>query len=119
VSTLTDPKPYAKARQLRREMSLPEVLLWQLLKNKGTGFRFRRQHPLGPYVLDFYCPELRLAVEVDGISHDLGDRPDRDAARKTWLVDQGIELTSFPAAEVLKDVTAVADTILRLCLERG
>ncbi|MBO9377862.1 DUF559 domain-containing protein [Sphingomonas histidinilytica] len=99
--------------------SMVEVLLWRLLRSKGVGFRFRRQHPAGPYVLDFYCPELRLAVEADGIGHDMGDRPERDEARRAWLAEQRIDLVSFPAAEVLKDVAAVADAIRRICSERG
>jgi very-short-patch-repair endonuclease len=117
--TLPSPTTNARARQLRREMSLPEVLLWRLLRSKGVGFRFRRQHPMGPYILDFYCPELRLAVEVDGIGHDMGDRPERDKARRAWLAEQRIDIVSVPAAEVLKDVAAVADAIRRICHGRG
>ena len=90
-----------------------------MLRSKSVGFRFRRQHPVGPYILDFYCPELRLAVEVDGIGHDMGDRPERDEARRAWLAKQRIDIVSFPAAEVLRDVAAVADAIRRVCSERG
>ena len=108
-----------KARQLRKAMSLPEVLLWRLLKNKAAGVRFRRQHPIGPYILDFYCPELKLAVEVDGIAHDMGDRPQRDEARDAWLSDRKLRIIRIPAADVLKDATAVAESIRLLCSERG
>lgn len=63
-------------------MSLPEVLLWRILRQRQTGFRFRRQHPIGTWVLDFYCPEAKLGIEIDGISHDMGDGPERDARRR-------------------------------------
>src|SRR3954469_10158826 len=67
---------FKRARALRRAMTLPEVLLWQALRGGQVGgLRFRRQHPIGHYVLDFYCPALRLAVEVDGAAHDIPEGP--------------------------------------------
>ena len=67
------------AKGLRRQMSLPEVLLWKAIKGRKLNrLPFRKQHPIGPYVLDFYCEAVRLAIEVDGGSHDFGDRPARD-----------------------------------------
>ena len=74
-------KAYRTSRALRRTMSLPEVLLWQQLKGKATGRKWRKQHPAGPYSLDFYCDGAKLCVEVDGEAHDRGDRPAKDAAR--------------------------------------
>jgi hypothetical protein len=63
---------FKQARKLRRDMSLPEVILWEHLRRGGlSGMHFRRQHPAGPYVLDFYCAASRLAIEVDGAAHDL------------------------------------------------
>jgi very-short-patch-repair endonuclease len=71
-----------RARDLRRRMDLPEVLLWtELRRRRLAGLRFRRQHPIGRYILDFYCHEARLAVEIDGYSHDVADRPQRDQRR--------------------------------------
>ena len=67
---LTGPRStIRKAKRLRSTMSLPEVLLWQALRRQQTGMRFRRQHPAGPYILDFYCDAAKLCVEVDGESH--------------------------------------------------
>jgi very-short-patch-repair endonuclease len=64
------PEAAALARDLRAATSLPEGLLWRCLRGRRLeGLRFRRQHPAGPYVLDFYCPALRLAVEIDGDTH--------------------------------------------------
>jgi very-short-patch-repair endonuclease len=95
-------------------MSLPEVLLWQQLRGQSEA-KFRRQHPLGPYVFDFYCAKARVCVEVDGIAHDMGDRANRDAARDEWLRGQGIEVVRVPASEVLSDPVAVAEALVRYC----
>ncbi|KTF69801.1 endonuclease domain-containing protein [Sphingomonas sp. HT-1] len=88
-------------------MSLPEVLLWQELRMRPEALRFRRQHPAGPYVLDFFCARHKLAVEVDGEAHARGDRPARDVVRDAWLRAQGVRVLRIAAAEVLADVEAV------------
>ncbi len=101
-----------RARDLRREMSLPEVQLWQALRGeKLGGLKFRRQHPIAPYVLDFYCAGARLAVEIDGESHE--GRGAQDARRDAFLLDQGIRTLRIPARDVLNDLTAVTDHIHR------
>ena len=101
-----------QARHLRRNMSLPEVLLWQVLRNSPGGLKFRRQHPTGPYDLDFYCGDARLAVEVDGEAHERGDRPARDAARDQWLQSKGVKTMRVPAAEVLRNLEGVLSGIV-------
>ncbi len=94
----------AKARALRRALTFPEVLLWQLLRgDRLSGLRFRRQHPIGPYVLGFYCTGLVLAVEVDGAAHDLPDRVSRDTRRDLWLAGQGIGVLRFAARDLLTE----------------
>jgi len=103
----------ARARHLRRNLSLPERMLW--LRIKGSEIRFRKQHPIGDYVLDFYCASAKLAIEVDGFSHETGDRPQRDEARTIWLSRHGIEVLRIPAKDVLANPDAVADALLRLC----
>ena len=103
------------ARALRQQMSLPEVLLWQELRGAPEGVKFRRQHPLGPYALDFYCAEAKVCVEIDGLSHDMGDRPARDDARDRFLVGQGIRVVRIAAAEVLRNPAEMADAIIRHC----
>src|SRR5689334_20489622 len=92
-------KAYKKARELRRTLSLPEKLLWVRLRRAAV--RFRKQHPIGPYVLDFYCASAKLAIEVDGFAHDTGVRPERDDRRTEWLQSQGISVMRIPAKEVL------------------
>jgi very-short-patch-repair endonuclease len=74
---------------------------------------FRRQHAIGPYVLDFYCAKARLAVEIDGLSHDLGDRPERDSRRDAWLRGQGIIVMRIPAVEIGSRIDDVVDGIVR------
>ncbi len=102
------------AKRLRRRMSLPEVLLWRELRKRPAGLKFRRQHPAGGYVLDFFCAERQLAVEIDGEAHGRGDRPERDAARDQWLISHGTKVIRFPAREVLNDVEAVVIHIVRI-----
>jgi very-short-patch-repair endonuclease len=100
------------ARSLRREMSLPEVLLWNQLRRGGLkGAHFRRQHPFGPYVLDFYCATARLAVEVDGARHHDQGALTHDASRDAFLGRYGISTLRLPARVVLKDMTSALDTI--------
>jgi len=101
------------AKELRRELSLPEVLLWRQLRGRRLeGLRFRRQHPIGPFILDFYCAEAKLAVEVDGASHYVGDRQERDAYRDRWLAESGIRTLRLPARYVLTDLNSALHTIL-------
>ena len=97
-------KTLRRARELRREMSLPEVVLWQALrKGRLAGLRVRRQHPIGPYILDFYCPYARLAIEVDGLAHDTAAVVRHDEARQAWLARQGVTVLRVRASEVLRD----------------
>jgi very-short-patch-repair endonuclease len=104
----------ASARRLRRNMSPPEARLWSRLRARAPGAPiFRRQHPVGPYVIDFYCATARLAVEVDGIGHDMGDRPQRDLRRDAWLSAQGVSVVRIPASEVMRAVDDVVDAIVR------
>lgn len=107
-----------RAKRLRREMSLPEILLWQQLGGSPRGMRFRKQHAAGPYVLDFFCARANLAIEIDGMAHDMGDRPARDEERDTWLRERRIETLRIPAGEVLADAVDAAEGILALAEER-
>jgi very-short-patch-repair endonuclease len=95
-------------------MSLPEVLLWQRLRGRKAGVKFRNQHPIGPYVVDFYCRESRLIIEVDGEVHNRGGRPARDDHRDAFLRENGYRVMHVPAADILRDVDAVADAIASL-----
>jgi len=107
-----------KARRQRRAMSLPEVLLWRELRTRPSGLKFRRQHPSGPYVLDFFCSDARLAIEVDGKSHDMGNRPQRDVARDAYFTASGIDTLRIAAGDVLADPVTAANAVVTLALSR-
>ena len=101
-----------RAKKLRRAMSLPEVVLLGALRKRPAGLRFRKQHPAGSYILDFFLPERRLAVEVDGECHARGDRPARDEIRDAWLRTRGVQVLRIPASAVLGDLDAVVRHIV-------
>ena len=103
------------ARRLRSEMSLPEVPLWRILQTRPSGVKLRRQHPVGGYVADFYCAKRRLIVEIDGISHDMGERPERDAQRNEWMQSCGMEVMRISASDVLRDPEGLAASLVGLC----
>jgi very-short-patch-repair endonuclease len=111
----TTKRTVKRARALRRQMTLPEVLLWRELRARPNGIKFRRQHPAGPYVLDFYCEMARLAIEVDGEVHGMGDIPERDEVRGRWLEQAGIRTLRIPAAEVLGGIESVLIMIVEQC----
>jgi len=103
-----------KARTLRRTMTLPEVLLWRALRTHPSGLKFRRQHPAGPYVLDFYCEAALKGIEVDGMAHELGDNPQRDVVRDAWLANAGISIVRIPSRDVLHSL----DDVLRFLVDQ-
>jgi len=101
-----------KARSLRRALTPPEVALWHYLRGRPGGLKFRRQHPIGPFVADFYCPSAKLVIEVDGTAHDMGGNPIRDIERNAWFLAKGFQVLRVPAAEVKADVQAVVTGIV-------
>ncbi|HKR24303.1 MAG TPA: endonuclease domain-containing protein [Allosphingosinicella sp.] len=104
-----------RARRLRREMSLPEILLWRELRRQPGGFKFRRQFPQDRYVLDFACLGARLGIEIDGEVHDRGDRPQRDGIRDELLNKLGFRMLRIPAREVLRNLEGVLAGIVEQC----
>ncbi|WP_310223789.1 endonuclease domain-containing protein [Sphingobium xenophagum] len=107
------PETYT-ARKLRCDLSLPEVLLWQRLRGQATGLKFRRQHPIGSYIADFYCSSLKLVIEVDGEAHNRADRPARDLHRDRFMEENGYQVLRIAASEILKDADIVAASIAAL-----
>ncbi len=112
------PHALKSAKRLRREMTLPEVLLWRHLRGQPLEVKFRKQHPIANYVVDFYCAAKRIAIEIDGISHDMGDRPQRDSLRDATLNAIGVEVFRISAVDVLRDVEAAAEAIVLHCANR-
>lgn len=110
---------HTRAKQLRKQMSEPEVMLWRRLRGRSDDRpTFRRQHPIGHVILDFYCPSARLAVEVDGRTHWDDDAKARDATKEAWLASQGISVIRIPASRVYHDLSGVTDRIIIAALER-
>ena len=81
----------------------------------ARGLKFRRQHPLGWYIADFYCPAAKPVVEVDGESHNMGTNPNHDLRRDRWLREQGLRVLRFPATDVMKDLDSVVTAIVLSC----
>jgi very-short-patch-repair endonuclease len=104
----------ARGRQLRQEMTFPERLLWSRLRDcRLAGLRFRRQHSVGPYVADYYCPSTKVVIELDGRSHD-GQR-DKDRQRQDYLERQGLRVIRFGNDSVLKNLNGVLEAIADAC----
>ena len=104
----------APARQQRRQMPLPEIILWEQLRAKKLGAKFRRQQAIGPYVVDFYCAAAKLAIEVDGEVHGRGDQPVRDLRRDKFLHENGYRVLRIAAVDILQDLEAVTASIVPL-----
>jgi len=102
-------------RNLRNDMPDAEKKVWRLLQGKSLdGYKFRRQHGIGPYIVDFYCPKLQLAIEIDGDSHFEGDAPKKDKLRETLIPSKGIEIIRFTNIDVLQNIDAVAEEIFSI-----
>ncbi|MEO6359494.1 MAG: endonuclease domain-containing protein [Sphingomicrobium sp.] len=112
-------KQVKRARQLRKTMSLPEVLLWQELRKRPGELKFRKQFPIGEMTVDFACLERRLIIEIDGEGHSYGDQLQRDAARDAVLIRQGYRVMRITARDVLGDMDAVIRWIVVTCGETG
>lgn len=94
------------ARTLRKQATPAEKFLWHRLRNKQlNGLKFRRQHPIGRYVVDFYCAELRLIVEVDGEIHK--NQYDQDQFREDWLKAKGYFVVRFTNQQVINEIESV------------
>ncbi|MEM9167226.1 MAG: DUF559 domain-containing protein [Planctomycetota bacterium] len=105
------------ARQLRQDQTPPEAILWKHLRAGGLGgLKFRRQHPAGPFVLDFCCQATGLCIEVDSRYHE--SRRAEDAGRDAWLAERGVETLRVTARDVSKNLDGVLSTILRKCQDR-
>lgn len=105
-----------QAKEFRKNPTEVEKMLWHSLRGKQVGgFKFRRQHPVGGYVVDFACLPLKLIVEVDGGVHD--KRKEEDAMRTEWLEGQGYRVIRFKNKQVLRNLDNVLAEILRICKE--
>ncbi|MBA4228411.1 MAG: hypothetical protein C0456_17505 [Hyphomonas sp.] len=104
--------PIKRARRLRREATFPERLLWNKLRNgQLAGLKFRRQHPVGPYIADFACFDLKLLIELDGDTHGQDAQIKRDASRTAYLEREGWRVIRFWNVDVMDSLEGVLQQI--------
>ncbi|MBN2118617.1 MAG: endonuclease domain-containing protein [Anaerolineales bacterium] len=103
----------ARAREMRHPQTLAETTLWHVLRNRQTGFKFRRQHPIERFIVDFYCAEAKLLIEVDGESHLELSQEEYDQARTEYLEELGYKVIRFTNNDVRSNIDAVANKILQ------
>jgi very-short-patch-repair endonuclease len=104
--------PVVIARRLRQSMTPAESALWfELRRTKLDGSHFRRQSPIGPFIVDFACRSAKLVVEIDGNAHDSLGACEKDLQRDSWFTERGFEVLRFTNAEVLANVKRVAQVI--------
>ena len=111
-------KKYALARQFRKELSDAEARLWFRLKGKPDGVHFRKQHPIGPYIVDFYCAKAKLVVEVEGQIHSTEGVAERDERRLQFLDGLGLEVMRISGEDVMADPDETALGVLQFVLEK-
>lgn len=106
------PEIHKRAKELRKQMTPAEKVLWNFLKNKSLeGFKFRRQHPIDKYIVDFYCHQKKLVIEVDGSIHDQLDQKEYDSGRTSVLEEFGLKVIRFRNEEVLDNFQSVIGRI--------
>ena len=102
-----------KRQQLRKNMTKAEIFLWSKLKRKSlNGLKFRRQYGINNYIVDFYCPELKLAVEIDGSVHSYNSKIISDKKRQNCIESLGIKILRYSNNDVIKNVDSVLNDIL-------
>ena len=102
----------SQARYLRKNATDCERILWRHLRNQNfAGYKFRRQHPIDPYILDFFCPALKLAIELDGSGHGYPLREQRDRTREAFLARQGIAVVRFWNHQIRGELDSVLQAI--------
>ncbi|MEX0781630.1 MAG: endonuclease domain-containing protein [Dehalococcoidia bacterium] len=107
---------FPAARALRSAPTETEALLWEQLRSRRLdGLKFRRQHPIGRFVLDFYCDQAQLAVEVDGAIHLDPEARSQDAERQALLEERGIRFVRFTASEIETSLDRVLTAIISAC----
>ena len=109
-----DTTTLARARELRREATAAEKILWHHLRNRQLdGFKFSRQEPVGPYIADFVCRAKKLIIEIDGVTHETAEELAHDVARTEFLVEQGYLVIRFKNEDIFGDLGPVLEAIVR------
>ena len=111
--------PTQRVRELRRGQTEAEKAAWYLLRDRGVGLKFRRQYPIEDYVVDFYCCETRLAIELDGSVHAQPSQAKKDSAKDAYLRSLGIRVLRLPNGLVLEDPEGFLRKIREAVRTRG
>ena len=106
-----NPQLKERARELRKNLTLAERILWRELQKKRLGYEFHRQIPIDHFIVDFYCHELLLVIEVDGASHDSDDAKEKDLDRQARLENKGVSFLRFKDEDVINRLDAVLNAI--------
>jgi very-short-patch-repair endonuclease len=104
-----------RRKKLRKEATPAERIFWSKIRCKRIGYKFRRQYSIGNYIADFYCPELRLVIEIDGGQHFETDRLTNDLLRTEYLNSLGIKVKRYTNVEIRKNLISVVDDLMSLC----
>ena len=116
---LIAPAILRRARDFRHPLTAPEAKVWHGVRSRQLGFKFRRQHPIGRFIADFYCAEAMVVIEIDGDVHADPDQAAYDEARTGWLEERGYRVLRFQAREVDNDLGAVLQGIREACVGRS
>ena len=112
---LNDPRLRERRRALRANSTPAEQKMWRIVRDRRLGgFKFRRQHGIGPFVLDFYCSEAKLAVELNGSVHDNPARAEYDGERQEYLAALGLRVVRFSNGEVLREPNRIAESLMMI-----
>ncbi len=101
------------APEMRHPQTPAEATLWRALRDRRVKYKFRRQHPIDNFIIDFYCAQARLCIEIDGDSHLAVDRKEYDAARTVYLEERGYQVIRFTNNDVRYNLEAVVAAIVR------
>lgn len=115
---MIDPQLLEFAKNMRHNATDAEYLMWQLLRNKRfMNLKFRRQHVIKPYIVDFYCHEIGLVIELDGSQHNTEDGKEYDAERTQFLEALGLNVVRYWNHDVLSQTDVVLEDLWHMCLE--
>jgi len=112
------PPVLLRSRELRHPQTPAEATLWRHLRDRNLGYKFRRQHPINRFIVDFYCAEAKLCIEIDGSSHLEAEREEYDEVRTKILGELGYQVVRFTNNDVRYNIHAVVDEIVRVVEKR-
>ena len=107
-----------RSRELRHPQTPAEATLWQHLRNRNLIYKFRRQHPIDRFIIDFYCAQTKLCIEIDGSQHLESEQVEYDKARTEFLEELGYKVIRFTNDDVRYNIHAVVDEIVRVIESR-